>query len=138
MAMLRLTKAQLKQMTGPCVYEFRKGGRALYIGSSAHGVPRPLSRSHHRRLLREASDEVVIRFCDTYAEAKEIERQNVLTLRPIGNMAIPELEKAQGLVVRKARYHNDLCLVDRDTAGRYGKRGVPVDDAAIGARRHQG
>lgn len=85
LAKMRLTASEVSRLTGPCVYEFRQAGKILYVGSSANGLTRVLSTTHHRKELRRCADEVVVHWCESLPEAREIERQMILTFKPTGN-----------------------------------------------------
>ena len=44
----------------PCLYVWRRGGNALYVGMSATGVGRPFDATHHRLRGMQAMDTIEV------------------------------------------------------------------------------
>ena len=77
------SREQLDRATSPLVYIFRnKQGKALYVGSGACGLDRPLSRTHHRKDIRESCHDIEFICCTTEAEATNLERELIFKLHP--------------------------------------------------------
>jgi excinuclease UvrABC nuclease subunit len=76
------TPEQLRALTRPCVYTFVKDGKPLYIGSSAVGLTRVASPTHHKRDIREHADEIVLEWCDNPWQARAFEEQRIKEHRP--------------------------------------------------------
>lgn len=77
------------QWIRPCVYLFLRYGEPLYIGSSVNGMMRFACPNHHQRHVRQQSDEVLVLWFASAAEAKEMEKHLIADFTPkfnrIGN-----------------------------------------------------
>jgi excinuclease UvrABC nuclease subunit len=83
------TRDQLNRATSPLVYIFRdRQGKPLYIGSSYHGIDRPLGRVHHRSDVRESCHEIEFICCSSEADANTLERRLIYELKPKYNRTV--------------------------------------------------
>jgi hypothetical protein len=76
------SNAQLDSLTRPCVYQFMKDGKPLYIGSSANGLLRFAGNGHHKASVRRRADEIRVIWMSTESEARELEKRLIGELRP--------------------------------------------------------
>lgn len=86
---------QLNEYLSPIVYQVKLGEDVLYIGASAHGLGRPLSRNHVLfELVKEFGQQVQLEVetFPTANEAFEEEIRLIAGLRPRFNMK-PSLER---------------------------------------------
>lgn len=73
--------------SGPIVYTaYDRKGRPIYVGSSKHGISRPLSSNHHALSEAKLGGLECIAF-DTIAEAMQVERERIRTMQPALNIA---------------------------------------------------
>lgn len=75
----------LKTLRSAGVYMYVLDDQAIYIGAAQKVLGRALARNHHRlpELLRGTS--LILFPCDTYTEAKELEKELITDLNPVYN-----------------------------------------------------
>lgn len=88
-------------MMGPIVYIITLGVEVLYIGSSRHGLSRPLNQKHHvlsKKLTKDMAVEV--HFYNSWNEAVSAETFLINNLRPIWN----------GIIIRRKENRSNELL----------------------------
>lgn len=110
-----ITPERLRELLRPCVYQFMKEGKPLYIGSSAQGLVRVLHPNHHRRAVRKMADEIRVEWFVTEAEARTAEKKLVSELRPPLNGRAHELRRVLVPTMRKGRVVHVRRWVARST-----------------------
>src|SRR5437016_6232700 len=81
---LRFTRGELELLRGACVYQWNKRGRPLYVGAGKTGG-RPLSLAHHRRIVFDEADEMLLYPCQSREAAAELEAYLIKKKRPLYN-----------------------------------------------------
>jgi len=73
---------QFEKMIRPCVYAILRQGEVIYVGMSKQGIARPFDIKHHVRRHFRLSDEVVIFWRGSVADAGRVERELINYFAP--------------------------------------------------------
>jgi hypothetical protein len=104
------TPGDLEKLTRPCVYIFLKNGEVLYVGSSANGLIRFASPSHHKAMVRITGDEIRVIWQEDESTARILEARLIRQLRPRYN-GKADTRELPALPPRKRRENGSGCII---------------------------
>jgi len=103
---IEIDSASLAVLRGPGVYMYVKDDLAIYVGSAHHLACRCFGKQHHKLSEIQTGTSVLMFPCETYEQARQLEDELILDLRPRfnGRSGRASFAKLMGIDPASCRY----------------------------------
>jgi excinuclease UvrABC nuclease subunit len=82
---IEFDSSSLAILRSPGVYMYVRNDEAIYVGAAHKVLGRALARNHHKRAGLLIGTSLILFPCDTYEEAKQLEKELITDLKPVKN-----------------------------------------------------